>query len=470
MGYWYSRFLFERALAAMYLVGFAVAANQFVPLLGARGLLPVSRFTQFVPFRASPSLFFFSPTDTAFRVCAWLGIALAIVTITGWPQQRGSLVSAAVWAAMWLLYLSFVNVGQTFYSFGWETLLLETGFLAIFLGGWSTTPSVWLMWMYRWLLFRVMFGAGLIKIRGDSCWRDLTCLNYYFETQPIPNPLSWYFHWLPDAVHRAGVAFNHFVELAVPFAYFAPQPIAAIAGATTILFQGVLILSGNLSWLNWLTVVLCIPTLDDRVLSWLPISSPPLHEPDVVHRGAIYVLAGVVGLLSVAPTLNMLSPRQVMNTSFEPLHLVNTYGAFGTITRQRYEIVIEGTNDTTVTANTVWREYEFKGKPGDPARNGPQIAPYHLRLDWLMWFEAFSPRPQSEWFIGLLQQLLRGDRAALSLLRTNPFPDAPPRSIRVRYYRYWFTTSEERRQTGRWWNRQLVSEYVPPITLAAFEQ
>jgi hypothetical protein len=470
MGYWYSRFVFERALAAMYFVGFAVAVNQFVPLLGERGLLPVSRFTQVVAFRPSPSLFYLSPTDTAFRVCAWLGLGLAVLALTGWPQQRGALVSAIVWALMWVLYLSFVNVGQTFYGFGWETLLLEAGFLAIFLGGWSTTPSMWLVWMYRWLLFRLMFGAGLIKIRGDSCWRDLTCLNYYFETQPIPNPLSWYFHWLPAGVHKAGVAINHFVELVVPFGYFAPQPVAGIAAVLTIGFQGILIVSGNLSWLNWLTLVLCIPALDDRFFSWLPVSPPPLHDPELIHRGAIYVLAAVVGILSVAPTLNMLSASQVMNTSFEPLHLVNTYGAFGTITRTRYEIVIEGTEASSVAPDTVWREYEFKGKPGDPSRRPPQIAPYHLRLDWLMWFEAFSPQPQDEWFIALLQQLLRGDAATLGLLKTNPFPAAAPRYLRARYYRYWFTTPDERRQTGRWWNRELVSEYVPPITLAAFSR
>ncbi|HTI44368.1 MAG TPA: lipase maturation factor family protein [Vicinamibacterales bacterium] len=463
MAYWYSRFLFERALAAMYLVGFLVAANQFVPLLGERGLLPVSRFTQYVPFRASPSVFFLSPTDTAFRTCAWLGVGLAVLALTGWPQQRGAIASGIVWAMMWLLYLSFVNVGQTFYGFGWETLLLETGFLAIFLGGWSTAPSLWLMWLYRWLLFRVMFGAGLIKIRGDSCWRDLTCLNYYFETQPIPNPLSWYFHWLPEAVHKGGVAFNHFAELVVPFGYFAPQPVAAIAGLITVAFQGVLIASGNLSWLNWLTVVLCIPTLDDRFLSWLPLAPPALQEPELVHRAAIYVVAAVVGVLSIAPTLNMLSPSQVMNTSFEPLHLVNTYGAFGSITRTRYEIVIEGSDD-----GQAWREYEFKGKPGDPSRWSPQIAPYHLRLDWLMWFEAFSPRPQSEWFAVLLQRLLEGDGPTLSLLKTNPFPDHAPRFLRARYYRYRFTTVDEHRQTGRWWNRELVSEYVRPVTREAF--
>jgi hypothetical protein len=216
--------------------------------------------------------------------------------------------------------------------------------------------------------------------------------------------------------------------------------------------------------------VLCIPTLDDRFLSWLPISPPALHDPALIHRGAIYALAAVVGILSVAPTLNMLSASQVMNTSFEPFHLVNTYGAFGSITRTRYEIVIEGTDEPAVTGNTRWREYEFKGKPGDPSRRGAQIAPYHLRLDWLMWFEAFNTQPQDEWFIALLQQLLRGDAATLSLLKSDPFPDHPPRYLRARYYRYWFTTADEHRQTGRWWNRQLVSEYVRPITLAAFER
>jgi len=465
MAYWYSRFVFERALAALYLVAFLVAANQFVPLLGERGLLPVSRFTQSVPFRASPSLFYLSHSDTAFRVCAWVGVALAVLTLIGWPQQRGSVVAALVWASMWLLYLSFVNVGQTFYGFGWETLLLESGFLAIFLGGWTIQPSMWLVWMYRWLLFRVMFGAGLIKIRGDSCWRDLTCLNYYYETQPIPNSLSWYFHWLPAGVHKAGVAINHVAELIVPFGYFAPQPLASIAGFLTMGFQGMLIVSGNLSWLNWLTLALCVPALDDRFLSWLPMTAPALQEPDVIHRGAIYLLAAIVGVLSIAPTLNMLSPRQVMNTSFEPLHIVNTYGAFGSITRTRYEIVIEGSDDSST-----WREYEFKGKPGDPARVAPQIAPYHLRLDWLMWFAAFSPRPQDEWFIALLQRLLQGDAATLSLLKTNPFPDHAPRYLRARYYRYWFTTADERQQTGRWWNRELASEYVRPITLEAFSQ
>jgi len=464
VGYWTSRWVFERALAAAYLVAFTCTVNQFVPLLGERGLLPVTRFVDAVPFRAAPSLFYLAPTDAAFRAAAWVGVGLSIVALSGLIQQL-PVVSAAIWAAMWLLYLSFVNVGQVFYGFGWESLLLETGFLAIFLGATAAAPSAIMVWLLRWVLFRDMFGAGLIKLRGDSCWRDLTCLDYYFETQPIPNPLSWYFHWLPAGVHRAGVLFNHIVELGVPFLYFLPQPWAAAGGLLTIAFQLVLIVSGNLSWLNWLTVVLCIPTLDDRWWSWLPVPVPALHAPCAVYRGTVYGLAALVLLMSIQPTVNLLSSGQLMNYSFNPLHLVNTYGAFGSITRTRHEIVIEGTQAETITPATEWRAYEFRGKPGDPAARPRQIAPYHLRLDWLMWFAAMSEPVEHPWFMSLLAKLLEGDRATLGLLTTNPFPDRPPTYVRAMYYVYRFTTPAERRRTGRWWNSELLGAYYEPVAL-----
>ena len=464
-GYWCSRWLFERALALVYVVAFLVAVNQFVPLLGEHGLLPVPAWVRQVPFRASPSLFHLFPTDTAFRGAAWLGLGLSLLALTGAAGRIGSAATAAVWALVWLLYLSFVNVGQTFYGFGWETLLLETGFLAIFLGGRTTEPASVITWLLRWLLFRLMFGAGLIKLRGDPCWLELTCLDHYFETQPMPNPLTWYFHWLPAFVHRAGVVVNHVVELAVPFFYFAPQPMAAIAGGVTIAFQLILIASGNLSWLNWLTIVLAVATIHDRWLAWMPVRRPTLRAPTAARRSALYSLAVVVALLSVAPTLNMLSPAQVMNTSFEPLHLVNTYGAFGSITRERLEIVIEGTDAREIAATTRWREYEFKGKAGDPGRMPMQFAPYHLRLDWLMWFAAMSQPSEYEWFAPLLVRLLQGDRDTLGLLRSNPFPDRPPHYIRARHYRYRFTTPAERASTGRWWSRELIGVYHPAMSL-----
>jgi hypothetical protein len=467
-GPWLTRLLFQRGLGLVYLIAFLVALNQFRPLLGERGLLPVPLFVERVSFRDSPSLFFLFPRDGTFLVAAWAGVILSALAVTGLSERYGAAASMLVWGSLWILYLSFVNVGQTFYAFGWESILLEAGFLAVFLGDASTRPQPILVWLLRWVLFRIMLGAGLIKLRGDPCWRDLTCLDYHFETQPIPNPLSWYFHWLPSWLHRAGVAFNHFVELVVPFGYFAPQPVAMMAGVLTILFQFFLIFSGNLSWLNLLTIVLALPTLDGRLLSRvLPMEAPPLHEPYAAQRVATLCLALLVVILSYFPVRNMLSSRQAMNVSYNRLHLVNTYGAFGGVTRVRYEIVVEGTDAEVIMPSTLWREYAFKGKPGDPSRSPPQIAPYHLRLDWLMWFAALPPFHTHPWFVHFLAALLEGDPAVLGLLRQNPFPDAPPRHVRALLYAYRFTTPEERRETGRWWHRDLEGEYFPPVSRGA---
>ncbi len=427
--------------------------------------MSADRFIAQVPFRASPSLFYLRATDAAFRTAAWAGVALSVLALTGLVQRGSGIAAAIVWGLLWILYLSFVNVGQTFYGFGWESLLCEVGFFTIFAGASNTPPQTLLNWIYRWTLFRLMFGAGLIKLRGDPCWRDLTCLDYYFETQPMPNPLSWYFHRLPASVLHGGVVVNHVVELIVPFGYFLPQPFAGIAGLITIAFQAMLIISGNLSWLNYLTIVIAFTTLDDRFLSWLPIAVPPLRAEPVLQRFATYGLAALVAMLSVPPLMNMLSPGQVMNTAFNPLQIVNTYGAFGSITKERFEIVIEGTRDAAPTEATEWREYQFKGKPGDPAYRPPLVAPYHMRLDWLMWFAAMGSAQDEPWFSELILHLLQGDAQVLGLLRTNPFSDRPPQWIRASLYRYRFTTSAERKATGRWWARERVADYFPAVRL-----
>ena len=156
-----------------------------------------------------------------------------------------------------------------------------------------------------------------------------------------------------------------------------------------------------------------------------------------------------------------------MNTTFDPLRLVNSYGAFGTVTRVRHEVVVEGTDEESLSPSTVWREYEFKGKPGDPRRRPPQVAPYHLRLDWLMWFAALSPRFAEAWFLPFVQRLLANDAATLALLRSNPFPGPPPSFVRARLFEYRFTTRPERKATGTWWHRRPVADYLPPVSLAA---
>ena len=272
--YQLTRTCFQRALAFIYLIAFLVTAHQFRGLIGEHGLLPAALYLKQVRFWDTPSLFFLCSSDLFLAAIAWFGVLLSMLALNGSSELFGAYFSSALWFFLWLFYLSFVNVGQIFYGFGWETLLLEAGFIAVFLGSNDTETPVPLIWFLRWLLFRLMFGAGLIKIRGDSCWRDLTAMFYHYETQPIPNPLSWHLHHLPGLVHKAGTLFTHFTELIVPWLYFAGRFACAGTGMLTAFFQLLLILSGNLSWLNYLTLVLCIPCFDDAFLSKFKSATP----------------------------------------------------------------------------------------------------------------------------------------------------------------------------------------------------
>ncbi len=469
------RLLLQRGLAAIYLLAFVNALNQFKPLLGERGLLPVPAFLPRVSFREAPSLFHLHYSDRLLDVVAWTGIALSLLALTGISERGPFWVSLAVWLALYALYLSLVNVGQTFYGFGWESMLLEAGFFAAFLGPPTLRPSLVPVLALRWLLFRVELGAGLIKWRGDRCWRALTCLVYHYETQPLPNPLSRTFHHFPRSFQRFSVGFSHFIQLVVPFGLFAPEPVASIAGVLIIAHQLLLIVSGNYAWLNWLTIVLAFSAFGDRTLAFvLPLAASKAGARPVVFELVLGAIAMATVVLSVRPALNLLSKNQSMNESYNPLHLVGSYGAFGSVTRERYEIVIEGTNDTDPTDVANFREYEFKGKPGDPRRLPAQWAPYHLRLDWLMWFlplripikrAGLVPHRHELWLLRFVEKLLEGDRALLSLLRTNPFPDAPPRSVRASLYRYVFTTRDERAETGLVWQRTRIGDYLPALSL-----
>jgi hypothetical protein len=465
---WFAREAFQRGLAAVYLCGFLAAAHQFRALLGERGLLPIPAYLRRTPFRRSPSVFHLYYSDQLYAAVAWTGAALSVALIAGAADDLPLWAATLAWAVLWAAYLSIVNVGQTWYHFGWETLLLEAGFLAVFLGNADTAPPTLVLWLLRWLLFRVEFGAGLIKLRGDRCWRDFTCLRYHHETQPMPGPLSWFFHHLPDRLHRVEVAANHVVQLLVPLALFTPQPAAGVAAAVMIVTQLWLVLSGNYAWLNWLTIVLGLPVAAGALGSRIaPAPTPTPGAGPAWFQALVLALTVLVALLSYRPARNLATRRQLMNYSFEPLHLVNTYGAFGGINRTRFELAIEGTTDTSLTADTRWREYAFKGKPGDPRRMPRQFAPYHLRLDWMMWFAAISPHYAEPWLYRLLEKLLEGDRAVLRLLRGDPFPEGPPQCVRVLLYRYEFTTWRELRRTGAWWRRELVGDYVRPLRLAA---
>ena len=280
---------------------------------------------------------------------------------------RIGLAAPLTFALLWLLYLSVVNVGQTFYSFGWESLLLETGFLAIFLGPATSTPQFSLIVLLRWLLFRVEFGAGMIKMRGDRCWRDLTCLYYHHETQPMPNPLSWYFHHLPKRLHRAEVLGNHFAQLVVPWFLFFPQPIASLAGLVIVITQSWLVISGNFAWLNFITIALAISAFDNAALARIfPVTPDAPLETPLVYVALALACTALIVFLSYRPARNLLSRRQIMNASFDPFHIVGTYGAFGSITKERpnRSVLMLGSAAVSLCAST---RFGLKVEPGGAA-------------------------------------------------------------------------------------------------------
>lgn len=413
-----------------------------------------------------PSLFHVRYSDRMLLAICWTCAAIAASLVLGLPQLGPPWLPMLAFLLLWAAYLSIVNVGQTFYSFGWESLLIEAGFIVAFLGSNEIAPPLAIILFTRWLVLRLEFGAGLIKIREGAEWRDLTALDYHHETQPMPNAVSWFAHRLPKRVHRLEVLGNHFVQLGVPIFLFAPQPVASIAAALIIVTQLWLVISGNFAWLNWITIVLAFSAVDDGTVRLLVpvLPEPRFADPPVLFVVVVLAVTALLVVLSFWPARNLLARHQLMNASFNRYHLVNAYGAFGTVTKQRREVVIEGTAARDPDAGAQWLEYEFKGKPGDPARMPRQFAPYHLRLDWQMWFLALGS-PDTRWFQRLLLRLLEQDRATLRLLRVNPFPDAPPWWLRARVYDYRFTTGAERRQSGAWWVRTERGILVPPVSL-----
>ena len=477
--YWLTRFVILRLLGVVYFFAFLSLAIQILPLIGSNGLLPADLFleratsyfgSRLDAFQQFPSLFWLDASDGLLLTLAWVGVGLSFLVALGFAN-------AILLLVLWALYMSYVHIGQDWYGYGWEIQLLETGFLAIFLCPLfdprpfpRRPPPAPVIWLFRWLAFRIMLGAGLIKIRGDECWRDLTCLYYHYETQPIPNPLSRYLHFMPRWFHRGGVVWNHVSELLAPWLAFGPKRLRHVSGFLMVTFQIILILSGNLSFLNYLTIVPMLACFDDSLLRRVLPGALVLRAERAAGRAerssaqsiVVAILVVVVAALSYDPVRNLMSSHQAMNTSFNRLNLVNTYGAFGSVGKERREIVFEGTDDQALTDATVWREYEFKAKPGDPARRPAIVAPYQPRIDWQIWFAAMSVPGRYPWTLHLIWKLLHNDAGALSLLANNPFPDRPPRFIRARYYRYEFAPLDD--PQGLTWRRTLLGDWIPPLS------
>jgi hypothetical protein len=472
-----TRFLILRLFGLVSLMAFATWVNQGPALVGQHGLLPAAlRFARradelggrTAAFFETPSLFWISNSDRFMFGCGWLAVALSAAVLAGYAN-------ALMLLALWALQLSIVSAGQTFYAFGWESQLAETAFLCAFLCPLldgrpfpRLGPPRIVIWLFRWLIFRIMLGAGLIKLRGDPCWRDLTCLDFHFETQPLLNPLSPLFHALPHGVHKAGTLFNHLVELIAPFFIVAPRRWRHAGGLAMLALQLVLIASGNLSFLNWLTIVPIIACFDDRFLARLvparlattATRACAMATSSRGQRGAVAALALVVAWLSVEPTLNLLSPDQAMNAAFDRLRLVNTYGAFGSVGRVRNEIIFEATADRVITPATRWSAYEFKCKPGDPARWPCLMSPYHYRLDWLIWFAAMGEPTQFPWAIHFVWKLLEADPAVLDLLAHAPLGRQKPGHVRATLYRYTLAPLGSREV----WQRAELGPWLPPLS------
>ena len=385
--------LFCACLVFVYAVAFLIAAQQLVPLVGEHGLTPANHFFEREFKRISarvlpaalqlPSLFWFGISDQG-SVDLCLGWFRPVARCPWRLRERNSA------RVLWAMYMSFVHIGQIWYGYGWEIQLLETGFLSIFLCPLidgrpfpGCRPPILVFWLFRWLGFRIMIGAGLIKLRGDSCWRDLTCLYYHYETQPIPNSISRYLHFAPHWFHKFGTAWNHFIELVVPWFSFGPRTARHIAGVLLVSFQIVLIISGNLSFLNYVTIIPFLACFDDTFLRHFcrrassGALSKQLKIGTVTHQqhGRHRIVDPGHLLKRRASAQSCLGPANNEH-SYDPFDLVNTYGAFGSVGRERPEIVFEGTEDALITLDTKWKEYEFKAKPGDPNRRPPFIAPY----------------------------------------------------------------------------------------------
>jgi hypothetical protein len=354
-------------------------------------------------------------------------------------------------------------------TYQWDALLLEAGFLAVFLGS-----EVVIVRLFRWLLCRLMFLSGAVKLlSGDPAWRNFTALPVHYQTQPLPTPLAWYFYQLPQWFQRVSVGFVFFVELGVPLLVLAPRRIRLFAAYAIMLLQLLIVLTGNYAFFNLLTIALCLFVFDDTALrKIIPksilerlSSSPQAKQMPAVWRAVCASVACLVLFTSGFEMVGEFSgrhwlPADAVIRTIAPFEIVNTYGLFAVMTTSRPEIIIEGSND-----GVTWLAYEFKYKPGDPMRRPVFVAPHQPRLDWQMWFAALSSYEDNQWFVQFCASLLRNSPEVARLLRTNPFPDSPPQYVRAQLYQYRFTTWHELRNDHQWWHRTLVGEYLPPVAL-----
>ena len=477
LSYARATWLFLRLLGLVYLLAFWSAGTQVIGLVGHNGILPADRFMRAVTgiaglerFWIFPTLTWISASDAMLRALCGGGVVLSLLLIAG-------VLPILVLPLLWLFYLSLSVVGQDFLSYQWDTLLLEAGFLAIFLAPWVvlerprnlTDPPRVVVWLFLWLLFRLMVGSGSAKLTsGDPTWRNLTALAFHFETQPIPTPLAWYADHFPGWFLKFSTVLMFVIEIGAPYLIPTPRRFRVVAFWLLAGLQLLIALTGNYAFFNLLSAAICLFLLDDVTLgAWTPLGisgsgAPRLQQvigivvAAVIVPLSITVFAGSRGI--TLPTAPLVNPVLDTVASFRS---VNAYGLFAVMTTTRPEIVIEGSDD-----GTMWAAYEFKYKAGDPHRRPPWVAPHQPRLDWQMWFAAISRFEDERWLQNFCVRLLQNHADVLSLIERNPFQERAPKYLRAVLYRYHFSDAATRRREGVWWTRERVGDYSPVLTLA----
>ena len=452
---------FLKILALIYFAAFLSLTGQITGLVGAEGILPLDTMLEDASQRLGGNSWFYLPTlfwlnsgNSALTAATWLGCAFSTALFFG-IMPRLSLI------ALFTLYLSLAKAGQIFLNFQWDYLLLEAGFLAIFLVG---GPSRLIVFMFHWLLFRLRFMSGIGKLAsGDPTWSNLTALNYYFETQPLPHVGSWYAHQLPGWLLQTGTALTLFSELIVPFFIFLPRGWRVTAAALTIGMQLLIIATSNHNFINLLTIALCLFLLDDDCLKGIlrfrqeriyrkPDSQPHWTKTLLSATGAILILTSSMPLL-----FNMLTgiePDRLtvqLSDRIRSFGLGNAYHIFPTMQTERIELIIEGSRD-----GKTWHSYALPWQPGAPDRKPAFIVPHQPRLDWMMWFVPTQQPPGIYIFDRLINRLAHGSTEVSALFATDPFGGNPPIYLRVLAYKYRFTTSAEQAESGNWWHREYL--------------
>ena len=467
--------LFLRVLAIVYVAAFASLAVQITGLIGARGILPIEEFFKAATqafggaaFLKVPTIFWWGSSDAMLRGACWAGVALSALLFAG-VFQRAALV------LLFALYLSLSSAGQDFLSFQWDSLLLEAGFLAIFLG-----RAKIVVWLFRWLVFRLNFLSGSVKLLShDETWRNLTALDYHYHTQPLPNVLAWYADKFPARLQHFSTLMVLVIEIGAPFLIFAPRRLRHFGATCLIGLQVLILMTGNYAFFNLLTIALCLFLFDDRAFKKWPVASgqwPVAQKPDgrqllTGHRpldtGHFFsaALTALILTLSLTRMIGTFAgeepePLRTIESALSPFQIVSSYGLFAVMTTSRPEIIMEGSND-----GETWLAYEFRYKPGDPRTAPRWVAPHQPRLDWQMWFAALGNARSNPWFVSFALRLLEGSPPVLALLEKNPFPDHPPRYLRALVYEYTFTDLETHRRTGDWWQREPRGTYLPAVGL-----